>query len=270
MINSAQADLSFCIFIILLSNEIIAGMETKDIRRQNLRALINEHTLNGLSRAAFAEKVGVTASQLSQVASPKFVRNIGDLLARRVESAFGLPAGWMDNIHSDADSKPGKAESANNYNLQNLSGNYTDHTYRLEQLDVEISCGGGRMNSDYPEVIQSIEIDPEYAKRMFGGRPASSLKITTAVGDSMKGSVEPGELVVLDVTVGRFVSDGIYAFTYGDTVHIKRLQRLKDRLIVISDNQTYEKWEISSDDESELHIQGFVVGKWEMNYTRLG
>jgi len=126
------------------------------------------------------------------------------------------------------------------------------------------------MNSDYPDIIQSIEIDPEYAKRMFGGRPAASLKITTAVGDSMRGSVEPGELVVLDITVSRFVSDGIYAFAYGDSVHIKRLQKLKDRLIVISDNQTYEKWEITSEDESQFHVQGFVVGKWEMSYTRLG
>jgi phage repressor protein C with HTH and peptisase S24 domain len=176
----------------------------------------------------------------------------------------------MDTIQAGSVDKPGKTEHANNYSLQNLSRNYTDHTYRIEQLDVELSCGGGRMNSEYPDIIQSIEVDPEYAKRMFGGRPASSLKITTAVGDSMRGSVEPGELVVLDVTVSRFVSDGIYAFSYGDSVHIKRLQKLKDRLVVISDNKTYEKWEIDSSEEDQLHIQGFVVGKWEMNYTRLG
>ena len=245
-------------------------METKDIRRINLRALLSEYTSNGLTKAEFAELLGVTPSQLSQTTSAKPVRNIGDMLARRVEDAFGKPKGWMDSIQSEAADNPSKTGQSGNYNLQNLSGNYTDHTYRIEQLDVEISCGGGRMNSDYPEIIQSIEIDPEYAKRMFGGRPASSLKITTAVGDSMRGSVEPGELVVLDVTVSRFVSDGIYAFSYGDSVHIKRLQKLKDRLIVISDNQTYEKWEINAEDENQFHIQGFVVGKWEMNYTRLG
>ncbi|WP_368928386.1 S24 family peptidase [Mixta calida] len=245
-------------------------METKDIRRRNLRTLLDEYTSQGLTKAEFAEKLGITASQLSQVTSLKHVRNIGDVLARRTEVSFGLPKGWMDNIQAESVVKAYKTVPTGNYNLQNLSGNYTDHTYRIEQLDVEISCGGGRMNSDYPEIIQSIEIDPEYAKRMFGGRPASSLKITTAVGDSMRGSVEPGELVVLDVTVSRFVSDGIYAFSYGDSAHIKRLQRLKDRLVVISDNKTYEKWEIGPEEEDQLHIQGFVVGKWEMNYTRLG
>lgn len=244
-------------------------METKEIRRINLRYLMDEYVRSGKSKANFADDVGMPASQLSQVASSKPVRNIGDVVARRVEESLGLGRGWLDVPHEFLDSASG-AGNNKEYSLLNLSKNYTEHTYRIEQLDTEFSCGGGRMNSEYPDIIQSIEIDPEYAKRMFGGRPAASLKITTAVGDSMRGSVEPGELVVLDVTVNRFVSDGIYAFSYGDSVHIKRLQWLKDRLMVISDNKTYDRWEIGSDDESQLHIQGFVVGKWEMNYTRLG
>ncbi|KMV71895.1 repressor [bacteria symbiont BFo1 of Frankliniella occidentalis] len=244
-------------------------METKEIRRINLRYLMDEYVQAGKSKANFADEIGMPASQLSQVASSKPVRNIGDLVARRIEEALGLGRGWLDVPHEFSEPSS-DARHKSEFSLQNLAKNYTDHTYRIEQLDIEFSCGGGRMNSEYPDIIQSIEIDPEYAKRMFGGRPAASLKITTAVGDSMRGSVEPGELVVLDVTVNRFVSDGIYAFSYGDSVHIKRLQWLKDRLMVISDNKTYDRWEIGSDDESQLHIQGFVVGKWEMNYTRLG
>ena len=245
-------------------------METNEIRRMNLRTLLNNYVTQGKSKADFAEVLGVTPSQLSQTTSPNPVRNIGRVYARRVEKALNLPTGWMDSLHPIEGKDPSSVGNENNFSLQNVSGNYTDHTYRIEQLDVEISCGGGRMNSEYPDIIQSIEVEPEYAKRMFGGRPASSLKITTAVGDSMRGSVEPGELVVLDITVSRFMSDGIYAFAYGDSMHIKRLQKLKDRLIVISDNQTYEKWEITPEDEAQFHIQGFVVGKWEMNYTRLG
>jgi len=244
-------------------------METKEIRRINLRNLMDTHVLSGKTKADFADRLDMPASQLSQITSANPARNIGDLIARRIEEALGLARGWLDVPH-DSTRSQAPISAINEYSVQNLSRNYTDHTYRIEQLDTEFSCGGGRVNSEYPDIIQSIEVDPEYAKRMFGGRPASSLKITTAVGDSMRGSVEPGELVVLDITVKRFVSDGIYAFSYGDSVHIKRLQWLKDRLMVISDNSTYERWEINSQDEDQFHIQGFVVGKWEMNYTRLG
>lgn len=244
-------------------------METKEIRRNNLRDLADAHVRKGVSKADFANLIGLPASQLSQLISRSGTKNIGDTIARRVEVALSLPRGWLDVPHLD---QPliFPTEQEKDFSLRNISSTYTGHTYRIERMDVEFSCGDGRMNNEYPDIIQSIEVDAEYAKRMFGGRPASSLKITTAVGDSMRGSVEPGELVVLDVTVTRFISDGIYAFSFGDCVHIKRLQRMKDHLIVISDNQAYDRWEIGEEDEEQFHIQGFVVGKWEMNYTRLG
>jgi len=229
----------------------------------------------GKTKSQFADAIGLPASQLSQLISVNATRNVGDIIARRVETNLGLNRGWLDVPQSE--DTPGLTRISNTessksgaFDLQNISKNYTDHPYRLELLDAEHSCGVGRMNSDYPEIIQSIEVDPEYAKRMFGGRPASSLKLTTAAGDSMIGTIDPGELVIIDITVKTFRSDGIYAFSYGEGSHIKRLQMLKDRIVVISDNTKYERWEINNENEESFHIEGFIVGKWQMAYSRLG
>lgn len=229
----------------------------------------------GKTKAHFANAIGLPASQLSQLVSINATRNIGDIIARRVEANLGLSRGWLDVPRTDEilisdRNLNANIEGSTKFSLQNLAAEYTDHPYRLELMDVRHSCGGGIMNNEYPDIIQSIEIDPEYAKRMFGGRPSSSLKLTTSVGDSMLGTIEPGELVVIDVTVKTFMSDGIYAFTYCDGSHIKRLQMLRDRIVIISDNQKYERWEIDSDNEDSFHIEGFVVGKWHMDYSRLG
>ncbi|EPZ8124484.1 MULTISPECIES: S24 family peptidase [Yersinia] len=250
-------------------------METKDFRRNNLRALMGSFIQEGKTKAQFADAIGLPASQLSQLVSNNATRNVGDIIARRVESNLGLTKGWMDVPHDHSQQIPstinsGESTAGTRFNLQNLGKNYTDHPYRLELLDTLHSCGGGRVNGDYPEIIQSIEIDPEYAKRMFGSRPANSLKLTTAYGDSMLGTIDPGELVVIDITVKTFRSDGIYAFTYGEGSHIKRLQMLKDKIAVISDNSAYERWEINSENEEDFHIEGFIVGKWQMAYSRLG
>ncbi|EJD6109766.1 S24 family peptidase [Morganella morganii] len=242
-------------------------METKEIRRANLRALIKEFADKGVNRAKFAEMIGIPAAQLSQIGSDNPTRNIGDIIARRIEESLNLRNGWMDNIHAAASESDSIKD---NFILHNIGDNNTVQTYRISQLDLEYSCGGGRLNSEYPDIVKAVEIDPDYAKKMFGGRKASSLGLVTAVGDSMLGTIDPGSLVVLDVTVRSFLSDGIYAFTFGDTMHIKRLQSMGNKMMVISDNSVYEKWEINETNESELHIEGFVVGKWEMNYTRLG
>ncbi|WP_431612990.1 S24 family peptidase [Enterobacter chengduensis] len=258
-------------------------MNIKEIRRRNLQALLNDYLLRKprAGKAKFAEEIGIPPSQLSQLTSDREIRNIGDVMARRIESTLKLDYGWMDSQQwgpnpdspflSKAIDLPGEKFTLHSERSVYTDRNHsTDQKYILEVLDTEFSCGGGRLNSDYPEIIRSIELDPEEAKRMFGGRQASSLKIATAMGDSMLGSISPGELVVLDITVKRFVSDGIYAFVYGDNFHIKRLQLLKDRLIVISDNASYDRWEVTNEDEELFHIQGFVVGKWQMSYTRLG
>lgn len=241
-------------------------MDIKTIRRQNLNRLIGKYTFKGLSKAQFAEKIGIPPSQLSQLSGVNAVRNIGDMMARRIETSLELPFGWMDSDQQDQPS-PKKEDK---YVLTTPSDNYTVQTYRIDVLDTEFSCGGGRLNGDYPEVVRSIELDPEEAKRMFGGRSASSLKISTAIGDSMLGTIFPGDLVVLDVTVKKVISDGIYAFVYGENFHIKRLQLLKDQLVVISDNQSYERWSITEIEQDDFHVQGLVVGRWQMNYTRLG
>ncbi len=257
-------------------------MDIKEIRRRNLQALLEEFLFRmpKAGKAGFAEEIGIPPSQLSQLTSEREIRNIGDVMARRIESNLGLRHGWMDAQQWDQGTEPhmliNSVDMPENFRVQSETrasaahNHSNDQVFKLDILDTEFSCGGGRLNPDYPEVIRSIELDPEEAKRMFGGRQASSLKIATAMGDSMLGSISPGELVVLDVTVKRFVSDGIYAFVYGDNLHIKRLQLLKDRLIVISDNTSYDRWEVTNEDEELFHIQGFVVGKWQMSYTRLG
>ncbi|BBE77569.1 MULTISPECIES: S24 family peptidase [Enterobacteriaceae] len=239
-------------------------MDIKNIRRQNLNRLIGEYIVEGYTKAQIAEKIGIPPSQLSQLSGSNASRNIGDIIARRIESSMGLPHGWMDSKRADVDASGTKP----NFFINPLTKN--QQQYRIEVLDTEFSCGSGRMNMDYPEIVKSIELDPEEAKRMFGGRSPTSLKICTVVGDSMLGTIFPGDLVVIDVTVNRLIGDGIYAFVYGDNFHIKRLQLLKDKLVVISDNSTYEKWFVSETDQSEFHIQGLVVGRWQMSYNRLG
>lgn len=41
----------------------------------------------------------------------------------------------------------------------------------------------------------------------------------------MSGTIEPGDLLFVDISVQHFDGDGIYAFIYDDTSHVKRLQR---------------------------------------------
>lgn len=73
-----------------------------EIRHENLLTLIDEAG----SAEALADAAGASAVYLSQVKNKApdsktgKPRQIGDPMARRLESACNKPAGWMDNVHS--------------------------------------------------------------------------------------------------------------------------------------------------------------------------
>ncbi len=70
----------------------------------------------------------------------------------------------------------------------------------------------------------------------------------------MSGTIEPGDLLFVDISVKSFDGDGIYAFLYDDTAHVKRLQKMKDKLLVISDNKSYAARDPIEKDRNESGI----------------
>jgi SOS-response transcriptional repressor LexA len=73
-------------------------MTIEDIRRANLRALIHEAG----SQVKAAVLLGVEPSYISQIAGQNPTRNVGSTMARRIESSWGKPKGWLDESHIQA------------------------------------------------------------------------------------------------------------------------------------------------------------------------
>lgn len=77
-------------------------MENKSVRKTNLNNLLKRHLENdGNTKAGFAELLGISASQFSQLLGENSVRNIGDKMARKIEVALKLPNAWLDSIHEE-------------------------------------------------------------------------------------------------------------------------------------------------------------------------
>lgn len=70
-------------------------MEIHQQRKANLQRLIDEH-YDGVIKK-LCSKVGVSHNTIWRlVADTKHSRNIGEELARRIEEASGVPAGYLD------------------------------------------------------------------------------------------------------------------------------------------------------------------------------
>lgn len=143
--------------------------------------------------------------------------------------------------------------------------------FRVDILDLAVSAGPGIVNQEFVEILHSVEYAPAEARHMFDGRKAENIRIINVRGDSMSGTIEHGDLLFVDISVKSFDGDGIYAFLYDDTAHVKRLQKMKDKLLVISDNKSYAAWDpIEKDEMNRVFVFGKVIGSMPQTYRKHG
>lgn len=152
----------------------------------------------------------------------------------------------------------------------NSQPNYNKNNFHIESLDITTNLGNEYLNSDVMEVIKLIEYDSEHARALFNGIDANNLKIINISGDSMQGTFESGDCVYVDVSQQEFNGDGIYVFTFGRNLYVKRLQIIKDKLFVISDNKAYKEWDISEEEINKLYIHGKVMLSQSMMLRKHG
>ncbi|MDM9601367.1 XRE family transcriptional regulator [Pseudomonas shirazica] len=126
----------------------------------------------------------------------------------------------------------------------------------IRQYDVRASMGHGQVPSDYNEVIRNLIIR-EDVLREKGVTYTSphSLAMITGWGQSMEGTINDKDPVIVDRGVNEFVGDGIYVITWQEMLYIKRLQmhdaehfdmisdheKHKDRVVPIGDVTIHAK-----------------------------
>ncbi|WP_340618837.1 XRE family transcriptional regulator [Xenorhabdus entomophaga] len=131
--------------------------------------------------------------------------------------------------------------------------------FKVMALDVAVIAGHDISTREFIETIGSIEYTPEEARLIFGNRREENVKVIAVKGDGMSGTIESGDQIFIDITVNCLDGDGVYIFSYGRSLHVKRLQIQKDKIAVLSDNPNYETWYIEENEEPLLYIKGKVI-----------
>lgn len=197
----------------------------------------------GETQESLAEKLNVTQGSIAHWLSGRRKPDT-DIIAS-IMKAVGIKEITINDDGSASEKSIQYDRNANNF--------------YIEVLDVKASAGDGYINSDVQEVIKLIEYDNEQAKLLFNGISSNNLKVINISGDSMQGTFESGDAVYVDVSRRSFEGDGIYVFTFGRNLYVKRLQIIKNIIRVKSDNKLYDSWEIHEDEFDLLYIHGKVM-----------
>ncbi|HCM9180821.1 TPA: helix-turn-helix transcriptional regulator [Enterobacter kobei] len=214
----------------------------------------------GYTQGRLAKEVDMAQSSVN-----KLLKNAkGSRKTVEIASVLGVRPEWLSTGEGEMAAGVVREPTALYQVKPSLNG-----IYRVDVLDVKASAGPGTLvTSDFIETIRAIEYTTEQARALFGNRPATHVKVITVNGDSMDGTISPGDQIFVDTGVTHFDGDGVYVFVFGKTLHVKRLQMQRDRLAVISDNPIYEKWYVEPEDEGAFYVMAKVLLRQSIDYKR--
>ncbi len=214
-------------------------MDIRDIRRSRLK----QWFLN----KSIPEK---EKSYLSQLMSGK--ASFGEKAARRLEQTYEMGSGYLDTSPDDA---PQSLTEEATVNSEYVGFNL---------LNVEVAAGEEFDRRESAEIIRRVDVLKSWASTALGG-DLSRIKLISACGTSMQGTIENGDVLFVDTTVCTYSGDGIYVIAHNGDVQIKRLQKLHGgALAIISDNRAYETERLSSEDADAVVICGRVLAAWSL------
>ena len=230
-------------------------------RKPLLKRLIEEKF--GNNQAAFARAIKKPPAMINQWL--KDVRVPSSDMARHIEKSLGLPFGWMDGEQIDIPDEEtllresmAQASLALGEKLFDPEPGYI----AFDLLDVRASAGNGSSVVEFPEVVRNIHVLESWAKANLPV-DLSNIKVISARGTSMQGSIENGDVLFVDSSIKAYDGDGIYVIARGGDVQVKRLQKLNgDVLAVISDNRAYESERLVGAEANSVVICGRVLAAW--------
>lgn len=215
-----------------------SGMDIYAIRKKNLL-----HLLKTRERKDCVARWNTSTSTISQIVSAKANRNLGDLLARKIELAEGLERGWMDRRHDFDDDG---------------SSNVEGEPFELKGGVVPVKGAAQLGPGGYFEALNyPVEQGDGYLKILSQDVDAYGLKV---VGNSMMPRIKHHEFVVVEPNHGYVAGDEVLVCTHEGQCMIKIFMWLREgQYRFDSINDDYAPVYLMEDEVESIHYVGAIV-----------
>ncbi|HAT51569.1 MAG: hypothetical protein HQL07_06450 [Nitrospirae bacterium] len=196
--------------------------------------------------ADVARKAQTSRSYLSQIMGSHGRRNMGDLLAQRLEEAFGKHRGWMDlpEIAPGGDTP--------------FQGDQAAEFVMIPRLEIMASLGTGAEAPEEENIKGHLAFKNVWLqKRRLNPR---FLTVIDAVGDSMHPTISDGDVLLVDLRQKEPQDNRIFVLRLDNQLYAKRLHTKDNhKLVVQSDNPTFPPFPMALGQTLGIDIIGRVV-----------
>lgn len=204
---------------------------------KNLKILRN--TL-GLKQDEFGKKIGRTKSAISNYEAG--TRQIDNTTIKLICNIFNVNPDWLLN---------GTGEMFIGENRQQEVSDIISIPYYPE---VSAAAGSGALVYD-ENTVKHLQISSAIINISTG----DNVCLINATGNSMQPVIDDKDLLLVDLSQKLITDEGIYVIRLDTTLVVKRVQKILNGIILISDNPQYPPRELTADNFNENDAA--VIGK---------
>ncbi|MNJ32306.1 Peptidase S24-like protein [compost metagenome] len=130
----------------------------------------------------------------------------------------------------------------------------------IPQYDIRASMGHGQVPPDYTEAIRNVIVkESVLQEKGVTYTSQSALAMIFGWGQSMEGTINDKDPLIVDRGVNEFVGEGIYVLTWHGHLYIKRLQfHDEEHFWLISDNEKHKDQQARIDDVT-IHAKVLLI-----------
>lgn len=131
----------------------------------------------------------------------------------------------------------------------------------IPMYDASASAGNGIEAFNGDQIVKRIDVKGQWLRTNVNCSSVANLTLITVSGDSMEPTLRDGDIIFVDTGITIFRSDSIYVARINGELFVKRFQKMPNgRMMMISDNQRYETFELSPEDD--INLIGRVCFHW--------
>ncbi len=130
----------------------------------------------------------------------------------------------------------------------------------LPRYEVEASAGGGVLVHS-EQIVDYLAFREEWLRH--NGMIPSRVCLVEVRGDSMKPTIDDGELVLVDLSLTR-MSDGVWLLSLDDVLLVKRVRVRLRGIEVVSDNAEHYPPELVPKEEADQRLRLIGLVRWAM------
>ena len=196
------------------------------------------------------EATGLTSQ--NELAAALKVNRSAVTQARKKNS---IPDKWILKLYKSYGLNPEWVETGKGPTFIGASNGSDSKFKNIPKVKARLCAGGGSF-----EVGAEIEGYYAFRKDWLAAKgTVSKMVLMDIFGNSMEPEIKDGDTILIDESQKDILAGAIYAVGIDDTIMVKRLEKLPNKLVLLSDNKDYSSIYLQGNDMNSVRIIGKVV-----------